>query len=115
MALLLQLTQKLSHGFASFWQRWPRRVARMEAVKAWNQVVKDDPETEDQIHAALDWQVPIFEQRQPEHIPHAATWIRGRRWEDEPPTNRNEAREQKRQEGSEYIRQLMADRERDQT
>lgn len=83
MALLLQLTQKLSQGFSAFWIRWPRKVAKLEAEKAWKQVVK--PEDEDAIQAALDWQVPIFERRDPERIPHAATWIRGRRWDDEPP------------------------------
>lgn len=83
MALLLQLTQKLAHGFDAFWMRWPRKVAKVEATKAWKQVVT--PEDEPLIHAALDWQVPVFEQRDPERVPHAATWLRGRRWEDEPP------------------------------
>jgi hypothetical protein len=110
MALLLQLTQKLSQGFGSFWVRWPRKVAKLEAQKAWNQVVK--PEDEEPIQRALDWQVPIFERRDPERIPHAATWIRGRRWDDEPPANPQTAREQQRQQGSEYIRKLMAEREK---
>ena len=83
MALLLQLTQKLAHGFQGFWVRWPRKVAKLEAEKAWKQVVT--PEDEDAIQKALDWQIPIFERRDPERIPHAATWLRGRRWDDEPP------------------------------
>ena len=84
MALLFSLTQKLSQGFSAFWSRWPRKVAKREAEKAWNQEVR--PEDEEAIQKALDWQVPIFERRDPERIPHAATWIRGRRWDDEPPT-----------------------------
>jgi hypothetical protein len=84
MALLLQLTQKLAHGFQAFWDRWPRKVAKVEAEKAWKKHVR--PEDEAPIHAALDWQVPMFEAREPEYRPHAATWIRGRRWEDERPT-----------------------------
>ena len=84
MALLFQLTQKLALGFPAFWVRWPRKVAKLEAQKAWNQTVT--PEDEEAIQKALDWQVPIFERRDPERIPHAATWIRGRRWDDEPPT-----------------------------
>lgn len=84
MALLLQLSQKLAHGFQMFWDRWPRKVAKLEAEKAWKQVVT--PEDEEPIQKALDWQVPIFEQREPEYRPHAATWIRGRRWEDEKPS-----------------------------
>lgn len=84
MALLFQLTQKLAHGFQGFWVRWPRKVAKLEAEKAWKQMVA--PEDEDAIQKALDWQLPIFERRDPERIPHAATWLRGRRWDDEPPT-----------------------------
>lgn len=84
MALLFQLTQKVTQGFSAFWSRWPRKVAKLEAEKAWKHVVT--PEDEEPIQNALDWQVPMFKQRQAEHIPHAATWIRGRRWEDEPPT-----------------------------
>lgn len=80
---LFALVQKVSAGFQGFWVRWPRKVAKLEAQKAWNQVVT--PDDEDAIQSALDWQVPIFQQREPEHIPHAATWIRGRRWEDEKP------------------------------
>lgn len=83
MALLFELKQKLSQGFSAFWTRWPRKVAKLEAQKAWDQVVT--PEDEEAIHAALDWQVPILERRDPERIPHAATWLRGRRWDDEPP------------------------------
>ena len=83
MALLLQITQKLSQGFSVFWTRWPRKVARMEAEREWNKVVK--PEDEPLIHEALDWQIPIFERRDPEHIPHARTWLHNRRWTDEKP------------------------------
>lgn len=83
MALLFQIHQKLSQGFCAFWTRWPRKVARKEAEKAWHQEVTADDEPA--IHAALDWQVPIFERRDPERIPHAATWLRGRRWDDEQP------------------------------
>lgn len=83
MALLLQLTQKLAHGFDSFWSRWPKKVGKYEAKQTWERHVR--PEDEDLIHAALDWQVPIFEQREWEYIPHAKTWLRNRRWEDERP------------------------------
>lgn len=85
MALLFQMTQKLAHGFQAFWDRYPRREAKKDATKAWTQIVKD-AETEAKIHAALDWQVPIFEQRERQFIPLPATWIRGERWEDERPT-----------------------------
>ena len=86
MALLFQLTQKLAQGFQAFWVRWPRKVGKLEAEHAWKKHVK--PEDEEPIQAALDWQIPIFEAREPEYIPHAKTWIRNRRWEDEPPKSK---------------------------
>lgn len=86
MALLLQLTQKLAHGFQAFWDRYPRREAKKDATKAWGQVVKDDPEIEAQIHAALDWQVPMLLEREVQYRPLPATWLRGERWTDEKPT-----------------------------
>lgn len=84
MALLLQLTQKLAHGFQAFWERWPRKVGKLEAEQAWKKHVT--PADEEPIQKALDWQVPMFQQRETEYIPHAKTWLRNRRWEDEPPT-----------------------------
>lgn len=86
MALLFELKQKTALGFQAFWVRWIRKVAKVEAQKAWNQIVT--PDDEEPIQKALDWQNPIFTQREPEHVPHAATWIRGRRWEDEPPAKK---------------------------
>lgn len=85
MALLLQMTQKLSQGFPVFWDRYPRREARKDAVKAWGQVVKDDPAIEEQIHAALDWQIPMWADRERQYIPLPASYLRGERFTDEPP------------------------------
>jgi hypothetical protein len=48
--------------------------------------------------AALEWQT-----RQPqwlkglEYVPHAATWLRGERWDDEPPVD---LRAKQRREGA---------------
>jgi hypothetical protein len=85
MALLFQLTQKLAHGFQAFWDRYPRREAKKDATKAWQQV-KPTTETEEAIHAALDWQLPLWEDREKKFIPLPATYLRGERWTDEPPT-----------------------------
>lgn len=84
MGLLLKLNQRLAQGFSGFWARWPRKHARKDANKAWEKL-NPDHELEKEIHAALDWQIPIFEQRDPQYIPLAATWLRGERWTDEPP------------------------------
>jgi hypothetical protein len=85
MGLLLKLTQRLAHGFLGFYDRYPRKEARKDAEKAWGQL-KVTPETEEKIHAALDWQIPIYEQREKHFIPLPASYLRGERWTDEPPT-----------------------------
>lgn len=85
MGTLLKLTQKLALGFLGFYTRYPRKEARKDAEKAWGKL-QITPETEELIHAALDWQIPIYEQREKHFIPLPATYLRGERWTDEPPT-----------------------------
>lgn len=85
MALLFQLTQKLSQGFSAAWARWPRKDKKIDAEKAWNQKVKD-VETEDKIHTAFDWQIPILLEREPQYRPLLGSWLRGEEWNNEPPT-----------------------------
>lgn len=87
MALLLQLTQKLSQGFSAIWLRYPTKKARKDAEKAFNQVVTT-PEIEAQIHTALDWQIPHWETLEWYHPPYLATYLRQERWTDEPPTTK---------------------------
>ena len=85
MALLFQLTQKLAHGFSAAWSKWPRKEAKKDAEKAWHQKVTT-PETEDKVFAAFEWQIPMLLERDPQYRPLLASWLRGERWEDEPPT-----------------------------
>jgi hypothetical protein len=88
MALLFQLTQRLALGFQGFWDRWPHKRKKPDAEKAWKQKVHTR-ETEDKIHAALDWQIPEFLEREPKYRPYPASWLRGECWNDvapEPPT-----------------------------
>jgi hypothetical protein len=67
--------------FVAFWDAYPRKAARLHALKMWQRHGCDALATE--IMAALEWQVPIFVRRDPEAVPHAGTWLNGRRWEDE--------------------------------
>ena len=71
--------------FDRFWIPYPRHVAKQDAVKAWTQL-RPGVELVDVMLAALAWQC-----RQPGwikdggiYVPYPATWLRGRRWEDEP-------------------------------
>jgi len=72
-----------SAAFEAFYSAYPRHVAKQAAVKAWP---GDDLATK--IMAALEWQAPEFSKREPDKIPHPATWLNGKRWEDEKTTNK---------------------------
>lgn len=72
---------KAEDRFAEFWQAYPRKVAKPAAEKAWRKVAGDA----DAIMAGLrrqsgcdDWQ-----REGGRFIPHPATWLNGRRWEDD--------------------------------
>lgn len=72
-------------GFAAFWARYPRHEAKQDAIKAWHQVKADGQEA--MLIDEVVCRVRNDEQWQRDggrYIPLAATWLRGRRWEDEP-------------------------------
>jgi len=66
--------------FAEFWQAYPRKVAKPAAEKAWRKVAAEA----DAIMAGLGRAVGSEQWRKDggQFIPHPATWLNGRRWED---------------------------------
>jgi hypothetical protein len=72
--------------FDLFWSKYPRRTAKAEARKAWAKL-NPSQELVALILMALDWQreQPSWTKDDGQYIPHPATWLRGERWEDEPP------------------------------
>jgi hypothetical protein len=71
-------------GFEEFWKIYPRRTAKSAALKAWNKL-KPDSELQNKIKAAVERQTrfPGWMKDDGQFIPHAATYLNGRRWEDE--------------------------------
>ena len=67
-----------------FWPVYPRREAKVAALKAARAVLKT-PELRAAALRALTLQLPELTSRPPDKRPHPATWINGRRWEDEAP------------------------------
>jgi len=67
--------------FAEFWAVYPRRVARKLALKIW--INEELDQHADVIIAAIQLQSPEFLTREPDKIPHAATWLNQERWKDE--------------------------------
>lgn len=74
--------------FLSFWTVWPKKVAKADAQKAWAAAWRDGVISDENLDAVLaavrsasssaDWTKDGGK-----WIPHPASWIRGRRWEDE--------------------------------
>src|SRR5262245_60625550 len=73
-------------GFTEFWKRYPRKVSKKDAEKAWAKLVPDVRLIE-QMLAALEVQKQSKQWRKNdgEFVPFPATWIRGERWNDELP------------------------------
>jgi hypothetical protein len=70
--------------FDTFWEQYPRKVSKQHAVKAWKSLNPD--------HTLLTTMLQALEkQKRSEQwqkdngkfIPHPATWLNGKRWEDE--------------------------------
>lgn len=72
--------------FAQFWEAYPRKVAKSAAIKAWFGV-PPSPEILAAILAALQVQSRSVQWRRENgaYIPHPASWLNGRRWEDQEP------------------------------
>ena len=79
-----------SISYFNFWKYYPRRTGKADAAKAWLQVDGESHIAE--ILAALEWQrrTPDWKKDNGKFIPFPATYLRGRRWEDEPPELRRD-------------------------
>ena len=72
------------NGFAQFWKLYPRKVNKPAAEKAWAKL-KLSAETVTTIGQALVKQATSIDWLKSggQFIPHPATWLNGKRWEDE--------------------------------
>lgn len=73
-----------SASFLRFWSAYPKKRAKPEALKAWLKLNPDDDLVAD-ILRLLAGQIDSEEwiRERGKFIPYPATWINGRRWEDE--------------------------------
>ena len=70
-------------AFDTFWAVYPRRENKQAARKAFVKI-HPDPELLEVMLSAVQRQKQTEQWSDPKYIPHAATWLNGRRWEDEP-------------------------------
>lgn len=71
-------------GFEAFWSAYPRKLAKAQAAKAFARL-KPDESLLARILASLQAQAAgeAWQRDGGRFVPHAATWLNGRRWEDE--------------------------------
>lgn len=72
-------------GFTAFWAAYPRRVGKGGARRAWAKI-RPDPGLVESMLGAVEQQRDSWQWRRDngQFVPHPATWLNERRWEDEP-------------------------------
>lgn len=79
----------IDDDFADWWERYPRKVGKGQAIKAYRRARKlADHAT---LVAAIDQQAETLTARGKEFTPYPATWLNGQRWEDAPDLDQPEA------------------------
>lgn len=83
-SLLVPEVQEPDDGFLAFWAAYPRKEKKQHAHQTWKKA-KLTAEDRAAILVKLEkrnW--PTYWLKEfPDHVPHPATWINDRRWEDE--------------------------------
>ncbi|MBP2644543.1 MAG: hypothetical protein H6Q67_2430 [Firmicutes bacterium] len=70
--------------FADFWSEYPKKIAKNEAFKAWNKIKVDEILFMKIIQAIrLQRQSSAWLKDDGAYIPNPATWLNGKRWDDE--------------------------------
>jgi hypothetical protein len=66
-----------------FWPSYPRKIAKPAALKSARSQVRSK-EARGEVMAGLMAQLPAMKSKDPQYIPHAATWLNQQRWKDPP-------------------------------
>ena len=71
-------------GFEALWAEYPRKVSKADAAKAFARLKPDDA-LQQRLLAGVrrDRESPQWQRDGGQFVPHLATWLHGRRWEDE--------------------------------
>ncbi|MFL5350845.1 MAG: HNH endonuclease [Hyalangium sp.] len=67
-------------AFLAFWAEQLRKVAKVNALKAWHK--QGCEEIAPAVLAGWRAQLPTMRARELEKVPHPASWLNGRRWQD---------------------------------
>ncbi len=67
--------------FDQFWQVYPRRICKFNAKKAWVKIKEDKSIIIEAVKKQKE--ADMFKLNDPQFIPHPATWLNEKRWEEE--------------------------------
>lgn len=80
-------TRDASELFEVFWAQYPNRKAKQDALKAWLKLNPDEQLVASILKAVAEQsQGEDWRKEGGRFVPHAATWLNGKRWLDEPPS-----------------------------
>lgn len=76
--------ERLEKSFNEFWSAYPKKTAKAQALKSW-QKIKPDDELVQKILSALERHKRSAQwlKDNGQYIPYPASWLNGKRWEDE--------------------------------
>ena len=76
--------ESFSESFNDFWKAYPKKVSKTTALRAWNKLKPNDNLVRE-ILSALERQKTSVQWQKDngQFVPYPATWLNGRRWEDE--------------------------------
>jgi hypothetical protein len=73
-------TETTKDYFEDFWKAYPKRVAKEDAIKAWNKIKMDESVLSKILDAI---KVQDLAKQDKKFVPYPATWLNKKRWEDE--------------------------------
>lgn len=96
-------------GFQRFWVSYPRKVAKTAAIQAWNRLAPDEKLLR-QILKSLDAyrQSESWTKDGGRFIPHPATWLNGRRFEDELPKTQESFQDRRMREDQAKVDAILS-------
>jgi len=76
--------QEVAGGFDEFWDCYPKKVGKKDALKAWNKLKPNDKLKDTIIAGIRKWNASDqWTKDNGQYIPHPATFLNGERWKDD--------------------------------
>ena len=75
---------ELQRSFAEFWEQYPRKISKQMAWRAWFKIMPDSKLVKVIMKSLMAYrETSQWRKDGGQFIPHAATWLNQKRWEDE--------------------------------